>query len=116
MQHEYRHRVLDIAPTLRQRSVFLFGPRQTGKSSYVREQLEPQPVLSYNLLDGGLRLRLLADPTLIRQEVEARNLHDCLVFVHEIQKCPESWMKCTYSLKSAVIRFLLTGSSARKLI
>jgi len=74
MQREYRHRVLDIVPALRKRSAFLFGPRQTGKSSYVWEQLESHPVLSYNLLDGRLRLWLLVDPTLIRQEVEARNL------------------------------------------
>jgi len=73
MQRDYRHRVLDIASSVSQRSVFLFGPRQIGESSYVQEQLESHPVLSYNLLDGGLRLRLL-DPTLIRQEVEARNL------------------------------------------
>jgi predicted AAA+ superfamily ATPase len=63
----YRQRVLDLAPALAQKSVFLFGPRQTGKSSYVREQLGIEPSLSYNLLDGGLRLRLLADPTLMRQ-------------------------------------------------
>jgi predicted AAA+ superfamily ATPase len=74
MRGEYRPRVLDIASPLAQRSVFLFGPRQTGKSSYVQEQLKPKPALSFNLLDGGLCLRLLADPTLMRQEVEARNL------------------------------------------
>ncbi len=115
MQREYRHRVLDISSALRQRSVFLFGPRQTGKSSYVREQLEPQPILSYNLLDGGLRLRLLADPTLIRQEVEARNLRDCLVFIDEIQKCPELLDEVHLLIEERGIRFLLTGSSARKL-
>ena len=89
MRSDYRHRVLDVGSALSQRSVFLFGPRQTGKSSYVREQLKPEPMLSYNLLDGGLRLRLLADPTLMRQQVEARNLRDCVVFIDEIQKSPE---------------------------
>lgn len=65
----YRQRVLDLSTSLAQRSAFLFGPRQTGKSSYVREQLSSLPAVSYNLLDGGLRLRLLADPTLMRQEI-----------------------------------------------
>ena len=74
MQRGYRHRVLDITSSIGQRLVFLFGSRQTGESSYVREQLESHPVLSYNLLDGGVRLWPLVDPTLIRQEVEARNL------------------------------------------
>ncbi|SLM19108.1 hypothetical protein SPIRO4BDMA_50623 [uncultured spirochete] len=70
MRSDYRPRALDLGPTLEQMSVFLFGPRQTGKSSFVREKLKPEPTLSYNLLDGGLRLRLLADLTLMRQEME----------------------------------------------
>ena len=74
MQRGYRHRVLDITSSIGQRLVFLFGPRQTGESSYVREQLESHLVLSYNLLDECLRLWLLVDPTLIRKEVETRNL------------------------------------------
>jgi len=115
MRSDYRHRVLDVGPALSQRSVFLFGPRQTGKSSYVREQLKPEPMLSYNLLDGGLRLRLLADPTLMRQEIEARNLRDCVVFIDEIQKCPELLDEVHLLIEERGIRFLLSGSSARKL-
>jgi len=115
MRSDYRHRVLDVGPALSQRSVFLFGPRQTGKSSYVREQLKPEPMLSYNLLDGGLRLRLLADPTLMRQQVEARNLRDCVVFIDEIQKCPELLDEVHLLIEERGIRFLLSGSSARKL-
>jgi len=115
MRSSYHQRILDLGPALAQRSVFLFGPRQTGKSSYVREQLEPQPTLSFNLLDGGLRLRLLADPTLMRQEVEARNLRDRIVFVDEIQKCPELLDEIHLLIEERGIHFLLTGSSARKL-
>ena len=115
MRSDYRHRVLDVGPALSQRSVFLFGPRQTGKSSYVREQLKPEPMLSYNLLDGGLRLRLLADPTLMRQQVEARNLRDCVVFIDEIQKSPELLDEVHLLIEERGIRFLLSGSSARKL-
>jgi len=81
----------------------------------VREQLIPKPTLSYNLLEGGLRLRLLADPTLMRQEIEARNLHDCVVFIDEIQKCPELLDEVHLLIEERGIRFLLTGSSARKL-
>ena len=115
MRSDYRHRVLDVGSALSQRSVFLFGPRQTGKSSYVREQLKPEPMLSYNLLDGGLRLRLLADPTLMRQQVEARNLRDCVVFIDEIQKSPELLDEVHLLIEERGIRFLLSGSSARKL-
>ena len=115
MSTMYRQRVLDLAPALAQKSVFLFGPRQTGKSSYVREQLGIEPSLSYNLLDGGLRLRLLADPTLMRQQVEARNLRNCVIFIDEVQKCPELLDEVHLLIEERGIRFLLSGSSARKL-
>lgn len=115
MRAGYHQRSLDLSAALAQKSIFLFGPRQTGKSSYVREQLKPAPTLSYNLLDGGLRLRLLADPTFMRQEIEARNLRDCVVFIDEIQKCPELLDEVHLLIEERDIRFLLTGSSARKL-
>ena len=115
MGGDYRKRALDLNATLAQRSAFLFGPRQTGKSSYVREQLGSLPAASYNLLDGGLRLRLLADPTLMRQEIEARQLRNCVVFIDEIQKCPELLDEVQLLIEERGIRFLLSGSSARKL-
>lgn len=111
----YIPRLLDISELLRSKSVFLFGPRQTGKSSYVREQLSEPPAASYNLLDSGLLLRLMADPTLVRQEIEARRLRECVVFVDEIQKCPQLLDEVHLLIEERGIRFLLTGSSARKL-
>jgi len=115
MKKAYRQRVLKLEKLLEQRSLFLFGPRQTGKSSYVREQLSSVPALTYNLLDGGLRLRLLADPTVLRQEVEAKDLRDCVIFVDEIQKCPALLDEAQQLIEERGIHFLLTGSSARKL-
>ncbi len=111
----YRQRALDLSSILAQRSAFLFGPRQTGKSSYVREQLSSLTAASYNLLDAGLRLRLLADPTLMRQEIEARQLRDCVVSIDEIQKCPELLDEVQLLIEERGIRFLLSASSARKL-
>ncbi len=111
----YFRRVLDVTSLISERSLFLFGPRQTGKSSFIREELAGAPALSYNLLDRGLLLRLLADPTLIRREVEARGLRDCLIVVDEIQKCPALLDEVHLMIEERGIRFLLTGSSARKL-
>jgi predicted AAA+ superfamily ATPase len=85
----YINRVLDIGKLLSERSLFLLGPRQTGKSSYIREQLKPAPALIYNLLDRNLFLRLLADPSIMRQEIEAMKLKDCIVCIDEIQKYSE---------------------------
>lgn len=93
----------------------MFGPRQTGKSSYVREELKGEISLGFNLLERGLSLRLLADPTLIRQEIEQRQLRNALVCIDEIQKLPELLDEVQWLIEERGIRFLLTGSSARKL-
>ena len=70
---------------------------------------------SYNLLDQGFLLRILADPTLIRKEVEAKKLRNAVVFIDEIQKCPALMDEVHLMIEEYGIRFLLTGSSARKL-
>ena len=115
MEKLYIPRVLELDRLLAERSVLLLGPRQTGKSFYIREQLKVEPALVYNLLDRGLFLRLQADPTLLRQELSARGLSDCVVCIDEIQKCPELLDEVQLLIEERGIRFLLTGSSARKL-
>ena len=112
---EYIKRVIQIEEILKTRTVLLFGPRQTGKSSFVHHQLKDVIARSYNLLDQGLLLRLLADPTLIRKEIEFEKLRDCVVFIDEIQKCPELMDEVHLMIEERGLRFLLTGSSARKL-
>ena len=67
-------RRIDLEPLLARRSVMLFGPRQTGKSTYVRRQLSGAIDLSFSLLDQGLLTAVLADPTRVRREIEARGL------------------------------------------
>ena len=111
----YIQRVIPLSSLLKSKTVLLFGPRQTGKSSYVREQLSSSIAKTYNLLDQGLLLRLLADPTLIRKEIEFDNLRDSIVFIDEIQKCPALMDEIHLMIEERGIRFLLTGSSARKL-
>ncbi|MFA6507102.1 MAG: AAA family ATPase [Treponemataceae bacterium] len=115
MTESYLRRSLDIKTPLSERSLFLLGPRQTGKSSYIREELGDIPRLTYNLLDRRLLLRLLADQGLLREEIEARGLYDCVVCVDEIQKCPTLLDEIQLLIEERRIRFLLTGSSARKL-
>ena len=111
----YIKRALGIGKLLSKRSLFLLGPRQCGKSSYIREQLDPAPALVYNLLERDLLLRVLADPSIIRQEIEVKKLQGCIVCIDEIQKCPELLDEVHLLIEERQIRFLLTGSSARKL-
>ena len=63
-------RRLDLRGILEQKSGFLFGPRQTGKSTLIRQQFGDCPV--WNLLDQTLFLRLARNPALIREALAER--------------------------------------------
>jgi predicted AAA+ superfamily ATPase len=113
---DYINRNVDLCNILEKKSLFLFGPRQTGKSSFIKNQLMNNDIaMFWTLLDGRLRLKVLADPSILRQEVEVRNLRDCIIIIDEIQKCPELLDEVHFLIEERNIRFLLTGSSARKL-
>lgn len=111
----YTNRMLSLAPLLTRKSLFLFGPRQTGKTSYVRNQLKEQITFSWNLLDGRLRLQLQSNPSLLREEIEARGITEGVVCIDEIQKWPQLLDEIHTLIEELDIRFLLTGSSLRKL-
>lgn len=94
-------------------SFFLFGPRGTGKSTFVRQEfpdamyvdlLEPTVFRTYSTNPGYLRERLSSEP-----EVTT-------VVLDEIQKVPDL-LDLVHGLveESRRLRFVLTGSSSRKL-
>ena len=103
-------RLLDMRRLVARRSCFLFGPRQTGKSTLIRQQFDDARV--YNLLDRELFLRLSRNPALIRQ---ALDVGTDLVVIDEIQKMPELLNEVQLMIEEHGVRFLLTGSSARTL-
>jgi uncharacterized protein len=93
------------------RSFFLFGPRGTGKSSWVRQRL---PGASYfDLLDSDVYLDLLASPRRIEDRLPP--LHEGWVVIDEVQKIPEILDEVHRLIETRRLRFALTGSSARKL-
>jgi predicted AAA+ superfamily ATPase len=106
----YIERVLNLASLLQKKSHFLFGPRQTGKTSLIRYSLTG--VKSYDLLDTSVYLSLSQAPGRIAQEINPR---DKIVVVDEIQRLPVLLNEIHRLIEERGIRFLLTGSSARKL-
>jgi len=106
----YIERVLDLPSLLQKKSHFLFGPRQTGKTSLIRHSLKE--VRSYDLLDTSVYLALSQNPGRIAQELAPR---DKVVVVDEIQLLPVLLNEIHRLIEERGIRFLLTGSSARKL-
>lgn len=111
----YITRTVNVLEKLKHKSQFLLGPRMTGKTSYIHHELQDMVSMSWNLLDGRLRMRVLSDPSFLREEIEARDLHDCLVVIDEIQKAPLLLEEIHLLIEQRNITFLLTGSSARKL-
>jgi predicted AAA+ superfamily ATPase len=99
----------------RDRSCLLLGPRQTGKSTLVRSLL-PTRSWEVDLLRHDVFLRYTREPSLFRREVEAKAVSGTrTIFVDEIQKVPELLDEVHGLVESRRLRFILTGSSARKL-
>ena len=94
------------------RSVFLFGPRGTGKSTWIRDRF-PDTV-TYDLLDTGEALRLSKDPHALYRELAALPRGSWVV-IDEVQKVPELLDEVHRLIESHRLRFVLSGSSARKL-
>ncbi len=114
MQYKYIPRIANINDKLSRKSLFLFGPRQTGKSSYIKNQLD-EPRLSWSLLDNELYRNLCQRPSLLRNTLKARGITDGVVVIDEIQKLPQLLDEVHLIIEETDIHFLLTGSSARKL-
>lgn len=103
-------RTLDVAALVAKRSHFLLGPRQTGKTSLIRHTLPSARV--YDLLDTSVFLALSQRPGRVAEELGSR---DRIVVIDEIQRLPELLNEVHRLIEARGVRFLLTGSSARKL-
>lgn len=103
-------RILDLPRLLEKRSYFLLGPRQTGKTSLIRHSLKDVRV--YDLLDTSVYVALSQNPGRIAQELTRK---DRIVVIDEIQRLPVLLNEVHRLIEGRGIRFLLTGSSARKL-
>ena len=114
-------RTLNLPDLLSKKSFFLLGPRATGKSTLVRQQLSKSAKL-IDLLDARLYLRLLNTPYDLESIIDAtdmdtfnRSCPDNLVVIDEIQRIPELLNEVHRLIEHKKITFLLTGSSVRKL-
>lgn len=93
------------------KSFFLFGPRGTGKSSWTRSQF-PQAI-TLDLLESALFTDLLARPERLEGFIPP-GFQDWIV-IDEVQKIPELLDEVHRLIEKHHFKFVLTGSSARKL-
>ncbi len=104
-------RFLPLEKWVAHKSLFLFGPRQTGKSTLLRQTFPEADY--YDLLEADTFRELSARPETLRQALNPRQK---LVIIDEIQKLPSLLDEVQLLLdRNKSLRVILTGSSARKL-
>ncbi len=104
-------RILQINNELED-SVFLFGARQTGKSTALRMQF---PDATYiDLLDTDLKSRFQRRPALLYEMLHDK-AEQTLVIIDEIPEVPELLNEVHRLISERNLVFILCGSSARKL-
>jgi predicted AAA+ superfamily ATPase len=91
---------------------FLLGPRGTGKTTWLREVFPA--ARRFDLLDEGLFQRLLANPALFAAELRTVKSGTWVV-VDEIQRLPNLLNEVHRMVEERGLKFVLCGSSARKL-
>ncbi len=103
-------RILDLPKLLEKKSHFLFGPRATGKTTLIENALPDAQVV--DLLHAQTHLRLVRNPSLLEESITDATR---IVVIDEVQKLPAILDEVQRLIQKKKIRFLLTGSSARKL-
>jgi Predicted ATPase (AAA+ superfamily) len=93
-------------------SIFLFGARQTGKSTYLRNRC-PDAVY-IDLLDTELRKSYYQRPVLLYEQLKSKPA-DTLVIIDEIVEVPMLLNEVHRLISEFGLKFVLCGSSARKL-
>ena len=94
-------------------SVFLWGARQTGKSTFLKKTYSDS--LYIDLLLSQEFKRYLDSPEQFRQRCIA-NHQNKPVIVDEIQKLPELLNEIHWMIENENISFILSGSSPRKIL
>lgn len=109
---EYVNRLLQLPLS---RNFFLFGARNTGKSTLLRHFFNKKTSFWIDLLNPDEEERYARDPMSFKQEVLALNEQIKYVIIDEVQKLPKLLDLVHYLIEHTNKIFIMTGSSARKL-
>ena len=101
-------RILNLSGS---QSALILGPRGTGKSWWLTHSFPDS--LSFDLLESELFTALLASPQRLSERIPAT--YDGWVIIDEIQKIPALLDEVHRLIEKRSLKFVLTGSSARKL-
>jgi predicted AAA+ superfamily ATPase len=108
------HRLVSL-PDLTKQTVFLWGPRKVGKSCWIREHLSD--VIYIDLLKRDIFSEYSSNPSLLRQRYALCKDSSLIqpIVIDEVQKCPDLLDEVHWMIENTPRRFLLSGSSVRKL-
>ena len=105
-------RILQLSNGLNS-SIFLFGARQTGKSTLLRQQFGSNSIY-IDLLDSELRGRYSRRPVLLYESLKNKEA-GTVVVIDEIPEVPQLLNEVHRLISEKGLIFILCGSSARKL-
>ncbi len=96
-------------------SAFLWGPRKTGKSTYLKQKYRNS--IYIDLLQTDIYMKYLKNPSRLREELTAADEKKLKypVIIDEVQKVPFLLDEIHWLIENRGINFILSGSSARKL-
>src|SRR3990167_6277204 len=100
-----------LLKSVRNKSFFLFGPRGTGKTTWVKATF-PQ-ALYLDLLEAELFNDLLANPQRLENLIP-KDFKEWVI-IDEVQRVPELLNEVHRLIEKYKYKFVLTGSSARKI-
>jgi len=106
-------RLLNLPNLLKKKSHFLFGPRATGKTFLIKAEFTKE-IAVIDLLESSLYFRLSSNPGELESIIMASD-DPTMAIIDEVQRIPELLNEVHRLIENRGIRFLLTGSSARKL-
>ncbi|MCK5488207.1 MAG: ATP-binding protein, partial [Desulfobacterales bacterium] len=92
------------------RSAFLWGPRKTGKTYWIKRYFADSVII--DLLKTDVFADYASRPSLLREQYQE---HRGLVVIDEIQMVPDLLNEIHWLIENTDVSFLMTGSSARKL-
>jgi len=107
-------RILDIKLP-RKQSAFLWGPRKTGKTTYLKNHFPDS--LIFDFLKTDFFIEVSKNPALLRERILAKDKNAIKhpIILDEVQKVPQVLDEVHWLIENKGLRFILCGSSARKL-
>jgi predicted AAA+ superfamily ATPase len=100
---------------LESKSFFLFGARGVGKSTFIRNFLRDKSSLFVDLLSPAAEDKYAKNPDLLAREIIPHHASLEWIVIDEVQKCPKLLDVVQMLIVEHQLKFILSGSSARRL-